>query len=145
METDCTRKCWATGAAGGLVVWLSVSFIGSAGWLQGLTMGLVTAGILGSLLVWGLCTGAGTAGDNEALLAGGWTDEPFTPSARVVGADGETVPPQTLPDAARVPHSAPRDSRTVTPADSRHAASAEPAATGGASGSPRAATSCAAP
>lgn len=138
METDCTRRCWATGAVGGLLVWLSVTFVGGHGWLQGLALGLVTTGLLGGLLVWGLCSGAGTAGDNEALLAGGWTDEPFTPSGRVVGAGGETVPPQALPDGGRLPHSAPRDSRTVTPAEGQHAAVASrPAAASGGSGDAR--------
>lgn len=115
MRTECTRNCWIVGGAAGLVVCLSIALFGGAGWSGGIVMGLLTAWMLGGTLVWGLCQGAGTRADNESLLAGGWADEPFTPTRRVVGAGGEVIAEEPLAAAERIPGGAPLDSRTLTP------------------------------
>lgn len=116
MRTECSRNCWIAAGLAGLLVWLSVALLGSAGWLAGLALGLLTAWILGGILVWGVCQGAGSSADNEALLEGGWRDEPFTPTRRVVRAGGEVVSEEPLAAADRIPGGAPLDSRMLTPA-----------------------------
>lgn len=128
MRTECSRNCWIAGGVAGLLVWLSVGMVGSDGWLAGLLLGLLTAWVLGGILVWGLCRGAGNRADNEALLAGGWRDEPFTPTRRVVSPGGEVVSQEPLAMAGRIPGGAPLDSRTLTPGRDGGAAGAEGAA-----------------
>lgn len=117
MRTECSRNCWIAGGIAGLLVWLSIGMMGSAGWMAGLALGLLAGWMIGGILVWGLCHGAGDRADNDALLAGGWRDEPFNPIRRVVSAGGEVVSQEPLAMAERIPGGAPLESRTVTPRD----------------------------
>lgn len=87
---QCRQKCWITGGLVGLAV-LLVTWAGGSGLVAAVLLGLLTAGLLGGLLVWGLCEGRGTAAENDALMGAYWEPEPFTPSRRVVAAGGRVV------------------------------------------------------
>lgn len=56
LDNGCRGKSWAAGAIAGLVVFGFV-LASHAGFVAALFLGLVTAGLFGSVLVWGFCQG----------------------------------------------------------------------------------------
>lgn len=56
--STCARQCWIFAAVMGLVVFALTAGVGGIGVLPGLFLGLVTAGLLGALLVILFCQGA---------------------------------------------------------------------------------------
>ena len=63
--STCTRQCWTFAAVMGLVVFALTAGVGGIGVLPGLFLGLVTAGLLGALLVILFCQGAEDAEEWE--------------------------------------------------------------------------------
>ena len=56
--STCARQCWIFAAVMGLVVFALTAGLGGIGVLPGLFLGLVTAGLLGALMVILFCQGA---------------------------------------------------------------------------------------
>lgn len=55
-KADCTRNCWIAGGIVGLLVWIFAG-IGDLRWYEALFLGLITAFLVGRLLIWALCDG----------------------------------------------------------------------------------------
>ncbi|MCL7465375.1 endonuclease [Phaeovulum sp. NW3] len=95
LDNGCRGKSWAAGAIAGLVVFGFV-LASHAGFVAALFLGLVTAGLFGSFLVWGFCQGRLAAPLHAAPVT-------LTPAP----AAAEPVPPQAAaPTPAEVPASA---------------------------------------
>ncbi|KGJ04633.1 Predicted 5' DNA nuclease, flap endonuclease-1-like, helix-3-turn-helix (H3TH) domain [Paracoccus halophilus] len=54
-RAECNRNCWIAAAVAGVVVLLLTSVMGDLGFMAGLFLGLITAWLFGSLLVWLAC------------------------------------------------------------------------------------------
>lgn len=54
-NTECNRNCWIAAGIAGVLVLLFTSGMGDLGLLAGLFLGLITAALSGSLLVWLAC------------------------------------------------------------------------------------------
>ncbi|MDO5530282.1 MAG: hypothetical protein Q4F71_12840 [Paracoccus sp. (in: a-proteobacteria)] len=76
LANECNKNCWLAGGLSGLVMWLLS--IGQAGFFGALVLGLMVAVIVGSILVWGLCSGRGGAAEDAELLS---ADVPRTDDA----------------------------------------------------------------
>lgn len=110
---DCRQKCWIAGGTAGLLVALAL-LSGGASIAAALLVGAVACGLLGGLLVWGLCEGRGSAAENAEIHALTWEPEPFTPSRRVVAPGGRVVSTRPLEAEAPLP-AAPLDRVTLQP------------------------------
>lgn len=63
LKNECSRNCWLAAAVAGLLVWIfNGTFIG------GLVLGLITFFLLGSALIWLVCTGRGGAAEDAEVL-----------------------------------------------------------------------------
>ncbi|WBU60707.1 hypothetical protein [Paracoccus albus] len=64
LKNECSRNCWLAAAVAGLLVWIfNGTFIG------GLVLGLITFFLLGSALIWLVCTGRGGAAEDAEVLS----------------------------------------------------------------------------
>ncbi|MFV0411037.1 MAG: hypothetical protein ACK5LJ_15465 [Paracoccus sp. (in: a-proteobacteria)] len=65
LKNECSRNCWLAAAVVGLLVWIfNGTFFG------GLILGLITCFLLGSLLIWIACEGAGGPVEGAEVLDG---------------------------------------------------------------------------
>lgn len=117
---ECRSRSWIAAITAGILVFLAVALFGDAGFMAGLLLGLMTTGLLGGLLVWALCTGAGSVAENTAFMEADWTPEPFEPARRVVAMGGATVSARPMPDSTPVAGAPPRETVTLTPEQGSH-------------------------
>lgn len=98
---QCRQNSMIVAAVAGGVVLLATWLVGGHPFAVALLLAVLAGGLLGSLLVWGVCSGRGSAAENEAVNATMWQPEPFTPSRRVVAPGGRVV--STRPLGGAVP------------------------------------------
>lgn len=64
-KNECSRNCWLAAAVFGLLVWLfNATLVG------GFVLGLIAFFLLGSTLIWLVCSGRGGAAEDAEVLAG---------------------------------------------------------------------------
>ena len=112
---ECRSRSWIAAITAGIIVFLAVAIFGEGGFLAGVLLGLVTTGLLGALLVWAVCTGAGSPAENAAFMEADWTPQPFEPARRVIAAGGTVISARPMPDSTPVDEAPARESVTLTP------------------------------
>lgn len=112
---ECRSRSWIAAISAGIIVFLTVAIFGEGGFLAGVLLGSVTAGLLGALLVWAVCTGAGSPAENAAFMEADWTPQPFEPARRVIAAGGTVISARPMPDSTPVDEAPARETVTLTP------------------------------
>lgn len=115
--SECRRTCWIAAGLMGLLVLALTSGAGDLGFFAGLVLGVLTAMLVGSLLVFLVCEGQPT----EALTAEDWAADVNAPTAAPV------APAQFGAIPARQPLSQPQQGATLTPSAAPHATHPAPA------------------
>lgn len=131
LDNGCRGKSWAAGAIAGLVVFGFV-LASHAGFVAALFLGLVTAGLFGSFLVWGFCQGrlaAPLPAAPVALTPAPAAAEPVAPQAATVAPTPAVVPASAAP--APVAEQAPSEAKAALKAKAPAKAKAQPVAEGG--------------
>lgn len=131
LDNGCRGKSWAAGAIAGLVVFGFV-LASHAGFVAALFLGLVTAGLFGSFLVWGFCQGrlAAPLPAAPVTLAPAPTAEPVAPQAAAPVAPTPAVVPASAAPAP-VAEQAPSEAKAALKAKAPAKAKAQPVAVGG--------------
>lgn len=131
LDNGCRGKSWAAGAIAGLVVFGFV-LASHAGFVAALFLGLVTAGLFGSFLVWGFCQGrlAAPLPAAPVTLAPAPTAEPVAPQAAAPVAPTPAVVPASAAPAP-VAEQAPSEAKAALKAKAPAKAKAQPVAEGG--------------
>ncbi|AXC50893.1 hypothetical protein DRW48_15470 [Paracoccus suum] len=129
---QCRQKSLIAAAVAGALTLLSAWLGGGYPFVVAVLLAVLVGGLLGALLVWGLCSGRGSAAENEAIQATMWEPEPFTPNRRVVAPGGRVISTRPLDaDAPEGLEARALDSVTLQasrdPAVARPSAVAEPA------------------
>lgn len=131
LDNGCRGKSWAAGAIAGLVVFGFV-LASHAGFVAALFLGLVTAGLFGSFLVWGFCQGrlAAPLPAAPVTLAPAPAAEPVAPQAAAPVAPTPAVVPASAAPAP-VAEQAPSEAKAALKAKAPAKAKAQPVAVGG--------------
>lgn len=131
LDNGCRGKSWAAGAIAGLVVFGFV-LASHAGFVAALFLGLVTAGLFGSFLVWGFCQGrlAAPLPAAPVTLAPAPAAEPVAPQAAAPVAPTPAVVPASAAPAP-VAEQAPSEAKAALKAKAPAKAKAQPVAEGG--------------